>query len=99
MIAENDTKFLYLYFPCLSSTRKRIVLLYFGRDVRTHTISEVSVPPIVLIKMRAFRKVPCPRIQQANLPAYSPQPPVNAEPQAEKLWMPFFKVFVDSTRK
>ena len=34
-----------------------------------------------------------------NLPACSPQPLLNAERQAEKLRMPFFKVFwYDSTR-
>ena len=43
--------------------------------------------------------MPCPRTQQANLPACSPQSPLNAERQAGKLWMPFFKVFwYDSTR-
>ena len=43
--------------------------------------------------------MPCPRTQQANLPARSPQPPTNAERQAEKLWIPFLKVFrYDSTR-
>ena len=44
--------------------------------------------------------MPCPRTQQANLPACSPQPPINAERQAGKLRMPFFKVFwYDSTRE
>ena len=43
--------------------------------------------------------MPCPRTQQANLPACSPQPPLNAERQAGKLRMPFFKGFwYDSTR-
>ena len=43
--------------------------------------------------------MPCPRTQQANLPACSPQPPLNAERQAGKLRMPFIKVFwYDSTR-
>ena len=43
--------------------------------------------------------MPRPRTQQANLPACSPQPPLNAERQAGKLRMPFFKVFwYDSTR-
>ena len=70
-------------------TRKRIVSLYFGREVRTRlgvAFFEVYGPP-------------CPRTQQANLPACSPQPPINAERQAGKLWIPFFKVFCyDSTR-
>ena len=43
--------------------------------------------------------MPCPRSQQANFPACSPQPPINAERQAGKLRMPFFKVlWYDSTR-
>ena len=43
--------------------------------------------------------MPCPRTQQANLPACSPQSPIDAERQAGKLWVPFFKVFwYDSTR-
>ena len=47
----------------------------------------------------ASSEVPCPRTQQANLPACSPQPSLNAERQAGKLRMPFFKVFrYDSTR-
>ena len=44
--------------------------------------------------------MPCPRTQQANLPACSPQPPINAERQTGKLWIPFFKVFwYGSTRE
>ena len=36
--------------------------------------------------------------QKANLLASSPQPPINAERQAGKLWIPFLKVFwYDST--
>ena len=43
--------------------------------------------------------MPCPRTQQANLPACSPQPSRNAKCQAGKLRIPFFKVFwYDSTR-
>ena len=43
--------------------------------------------------------MPCPRTQQANLPVCSPQPPINAERQARKLWIPFYKAFwYDSTR-
>ena len=38
--------------------------------------------------------VPCPRTQQASLPACSPHYPLfYAERQAGKLWIPFFKVF------
>ena len=42
--------------------------------------------------------MPCPRTQQANLLACSPQTPLNAERQAGKLRMPFFKSF-DMTRQ
>ena len=43
--------------------------------------------------------MPCPRTQQANLPACSPHYPLNPERQAGMLWIPFFKVFwYDSTR-
>ena len=42
-------------------------------------------PPVFHIKAGASRLVPCPRTQQANLPACSPQPPINAERQAGKL--------------
>ena len=61
--------------------------LYFGRDVRTcmgAVIFEVSGPPLFYIKMRTSPLVPWPRAQQANLPACSPQPPLNAELQAGK---------------
>ena len=40
----------------------------------------------------------CPRTQQANLLACSPQHPLNVEHQAWKLWIPFFEVlWYDST--
>ena len=43
--------------------------------------------------------MPYPTTRQANLPACSPQPPLNAEREAKKLWIPFFQVFwYDSTR-
>ena len=77
-------------------TRKRIVSLSFGQDVRTRmgvAIFEVSWPPVFYIKMGASRLVPRPRTQQANLPACSPQPPLNTEDQAGELWIPFLKHF------
>ena len=44
--------------------------------------------------------MPCPKTQQANVPACSSQPPLNAERQAGKLWILFFEVFwYDSTRR
>ena len=42
-------------------------------------------PTVFHIKVGASHKVPCPRTQQANLPACFPQPPINAERQAAKL--------------
>ena len=95
------TFYLFVCHIYPSFTRKRIVSLYFGREVRTHLGVDISVsrPPVFHIKVGASRKVPCPRTQQANLPACSPQPPINAERQAGWLWIPFFTVFwYDSTR-
>ena len=89
----------HIYLPF---ARKQAVSLYFGRNVRTRlrvAISEVSGPPVFHIKAGAFSQVSCPRTQQANLPACFPQSPLNAERQAGKLWISFFKVFCyDSTR-
>ena len=68
--------------------RKRIISLYFERDVHNRlgvAISEVPGLPVFYTKVRASRKVPCPRTKQANLPACPPQPPLNAERQAGKL--------------
>ena len=56
-------------------------------------------PPVFHIKVGASHYVPSPRTQNANLPACSPQPPLNAERQAEKLWIPFFKVFCDDSTR
>ena len=84
----------HIYLP---STRKQIVLLDFGREVCTHlgvAISVVSGPPVFHIKVGASHLVPCPRKQQVNLPACSPQPSLKEECQAGKLWIPFFKSFV-----
>ena len=59
----------------------------------------MSGPPVFHIKAEASRKVPRPRTQQANLPICSPQPPLNVESQAGKLWIPFFKVFWDDSTR
>ena len=84
-------------------TKKRIVPLYFGRDVWPRlevATSEVSGPPVFHLKTGVSRQVPCPRTQQAKLPAYFSQFSLNAEHQAGKLWKPLFKVFWhDSTRE
>ena len=83
-------------------TRKRIVSLYFGREVRTRlgvAFFEVYGPPVFHIKVgrpvkclaQGHNKQTC-QLVLHNLP-------INAERQAGKLRMPFFKVFwYDSTR-
>ena len=83
-------------------TRKRIVSLYFGREVRTRlgvAFFEVYGPPVFHIKVgrpvkclaQGHNKRTC-RLVLYNLP-------INAERQEGKLRMPFFKVFwYDSTR-
>ena len=89
-----ETVFYFVWHIYPPFTRNQIVSLYFGRDVRTRlglTICDVPGPPVFHIKAETFRLVPCPRTQ-AKLPAYSPQPPPNAERQARKLWIPFFKI-------
>ena len=71
----------------------------FWTVIRTRLGVAISGSPVFHINAGASRKMSCPRTQQANLPAYSPQPPLNAERQAGKLRIPFFKVFwYDSTR-
>ena len=101
-ISWNTECFCFICHIFLPFKRKRTVSLYFGRNVCTRlgvAISEVSGPPVFHIKVGVSRYVPCPRTQQANLPACSPQPPLNAERQTRKLQIPFFKVFWhDSTR-
>ena len=49
-----DFYFVLFYLPYLSSTRKRIVLLYFGQEVRTRlgvAFFEVYEPPVFHIKV------------------------------------------------
>ena len=78
--------------------RKQIVSLYFGRDVRTRLGVAIWVT-CLLHKGVGIPLSALPMTQQANLPACSPQPPLNAERQAQKQQIPFFKVFwYDSTR-
>ena len=100
--ARRSICFLF-YLPFLSSIHEKancIAILWTGSphslgSCRFRGIWATCLPH----KGGASRKVPCPRTQQANLPACSPQPPLNAERQAGKLRMSFFKVFwYDSTR-
>ena len=84
--------FLFIYFFLfaifiLHSRESELYRYVFGRYVRTRlgvAIYEVSEPPVFHMKMG--RPVKClAQLQQANLPACSPQPPINAERQAGKL--------------
>ena len=80
----------------LHSRERELHRYVFGRDVRTRlgvAIFEVFGPPVFHIKMGTSYQMHCPRTQQANLSACSPQPPLSAERQARKLWMPFLKSF------
>ena len=52
-----------------------------ARNLLEVVIYEVSGPPVFHIKVGACFYVPCPRTQQAKLPACSPQHPLNAEQQ------------------
>ena len=69
-------------------TRKQIVSLSFGRGLCTRlgiTVSEVPGPPLYHIKVGASHLSALPiNEKQENLPACSPQHPLNAERQAEK---------------
>ena len=93
----------FFYLPYLSSIHKKANCITIFWAGHLHTLESYHFQNIWATclphKGGASRQVPCPRIQQANLPACSPQPPRNAEHQAGKLWIPFFKVFsYDSTR-
>ena len=89
----------YIYPPFM---RKQIVSLYFGQDVRTRleaAISEVSWATCLPHKGGGVPLSTLPK-GTSELPACLPQPPINAEHQARKLWIPFFKVFwYDLTRR
>ena len=88
--------FLYLFIFILDSRESELYrYILDGTFALAWELSffEVSGPPVFHIKAEASRQLPCPRTQQANLPACSLQPPINAERQAGKLWIPFFKVF------
>ena len=94
---------LLFYLPYLSSIHEKascIAILWTGSP---HSLGSCLFRGLWATclphKGGASRKVPCPRTQQANLPACFPQPPLNAERQAGKLRIPFFKVFwYDSTK-
>ena len=95
--ASNGHLFFLFYLPYLSSIHEKanyIAILWTGSP---HSLASCLFrgfwATCLSHKGGASRKVPCPRTQQANLPACSPQPPLNAERQAGKLRMPFLKSF------
>ena len=79
-----------------------MVSLYFGRHFRTRlgvAISEVSGPPVFHIKVgRPAKCLAQGRNKRINLPACSPQPPLNAERQAGSA-IKFQNVFKQSNRQ
>ena len=101
-ITHYQVFFLYLFIFILHSRESELYCYILnGTSALAWELPffEVSGPPVFHIKAEVSRYVPCPRTQQANLPACSQQPPINAKRQAGKLWIPLFKVFwFDSTR-
>ena len=92
--------FIFLYLPYLFSIHEKANCIAMFWTERPHSLGSCHFRVTCLPhKGGASRQVPCPRTQQANLPACSPQPPINAERQAGKPLIPFFKVFwYNSTR-
>ena len=96
-----EASFFFVYHIYPAFTRKRIGLLCFGRyvDARLEVaIFEVSGPPVY--HMKVGRPVKClaqgHNKRTCRLVLHTQK---NAERQAGKLWIPFFKVFwYDSTR-
>ena len=82
-------QYFFLICPYLSSIyEKANCIAFFGGDALTPlgvVIFEEFGLPVFHIKMGASRLVPCPRTQQASLPACFPQHPLNAERQAGEL--------------
>ena len=94
---------IFLCFSYLSSIYEKancIAILWTGRP---HSLGSCFFQGVWATCLPhnggAFRCVPYPRTQQANLPTCSPQHLLNAERQAGKLWiLLFLKVFwYDST--
>ena len=92
---SRHVELLLLYCPYLSSIHEKANCIAIFRMVCPHSLGSFYFRGVWAtffhIKAGASRKVPCSRTQQATLPACSPQPPINAERQAGKLWIPFFK--------
>ena len=86
-----------VYCSCLSSIHEKVnCIAIFWTERRNRwgvAIFKMSGPPVFYIKVGTSRLVLCPRTQQANLLACSPQPPVNAKRLAGKMSIPFLKVF------
>ena len=84
-----------MYVNCI---RPHALFASLQLDWATTTVDCFAPPPVYHIEMKASRKVPCPRTQQASLPACCPHYPFCAERQVGKLWIPSFEVFrYDST--
>ena len=86
------SKWIYDFFdliydlPFLSSIHKKANCIAMFWTVSPHSLGSCHFWVTCLPhKGGASRSVPCPKTQQANLLACSPQPPLNAEHQAGKL--------------
>ena len=79
----------FFYLPYLSSIHEKANCIVMFWTVCPHSLESCYFRSVwatcLSHKGKAFRLVPCPGTQLANLPACSPQPPLNAERQAEKL--------------
>ena len=89
--------FLFLYiFPSLTGKPLALSIEHF----EFRPASKLpALLPFCQIKMEASHQLPCPRTQQASLPACPPQYPLCPERQAGKLLILFFKFFDDSTKE
>ena len=89
--------FLFFYLPYLSSIHEKANCVAIFWTGSPHSLGRYYFRGVwatcLSHKGGASCQVPCPRTQQANLPAYSLQPPINAERQARKLYISFLKCF------
>ena len=81
--------FIFFYLPYLSFIHEKANCIAMFRTVCPHSLGSCYFRGVWATclphKSGASHYVPCPRTQQANLPACSQQPPINAERQAGKL--------------
>ena len=92
-----NVQFFSFYLPYLSSIHEKANCIAVFWTVCPHSLGSCYFRGVWVTclphKSGASRYVLCPRTQQANMPACSPQPPIDAKRQAGTLWIPFFKVF------